>query len=349
MILSVEKIVMMANDINVTLALQKYITSYVLNNIDPTNILLYGPVQSGKTKRIMNILEDKEYKSFHKVLVLQNSLLVLKQYIQRLNDMGIKIQIIDNTTLSINSDVVTIVIGNKYRYAHFQKLYNNQKFMLILDESDTHIGNPLVEHSFLTYHVTATPFNYQMHYFNKVETYHSIRNYYGINSLLVKEIQDEFVFVDQFVKSSNPGMLLTTTLCYVNDMKLRAEELSKKYRNVPIVLLTGEKSLFLNSKVRKLKGSISTIIDSLCSYDKIIFVANKLARRGLSYTSSDFSRHLTHQLVNVGTNLTSFIQSLRLLGVYEGKNTLTLGVNAIKRFERYQQQVEWFDVNCLLK
>jgi hypothetical protein len=117
---------------------------------------------------------------------------------------------------------------------------------------------------------------------------------------------------------------------------------------IPIVLLTSEKVLYLHNQIKNIKEkTISNIIDSLIKHQKIILIANRLSNRGLSYVSSDYTRHLTHQITRVRRNVTSFIQSLRILGIYNDKPKLVLIIpeNDKKIFEKYKKIVNDFDPN----
>ena len=68
--------------------LKNYIPSKIFE-LMRKNILIYGNVQSGKTNIILNILKDKDFTNQRKVVVIQNSLLVLKQYEERMKKKNI--------------------------------------------------------------------------------------------------------------------------------------------------------------------------------------------------------------------------------------------------------------------
>ena len=111
------------------------------------NILVYGHVQGGKTQKIIEIISESKSKSKSEstkktVLIIQNSLLVLDQYCQRLSSSNISFQILDKNTL-FNSQVL-LIMNNSHRLQHFSKLnLSPNDFILILDESDMILDNIL--------------------------------------------------------------------------------------------------------------------------------------------------------------------------------------------------------------
>ena len=80
----------------------------------------------------------------------------------------------------------------------------------------------------------------------------------------------------------------------------------------------------------------------------IIFIANRLSNRGLSYVSSDYNRHLTCQITRIRSNVTSFFQSLRILGIYNSKRLINLELvipdHEQKLFEKHLQFFKSFDI-----
>ena len=126
-----DKIVLLSQDFRIAKIakiLRNHISQYIYDILDSTesNILVYGQIQSGKTNAIINIINSPFYKNTIKVLVIQNSLLVLKQYQQRF---------IQNQLL-----LILLLLNNSFRYKYFKKL-NIDKYILLLDESDQTINN----------------------------------------------------------------------------------------------------------------------------------------------------------------------------------------------------------------
>lgn len=339
----IEQIVLFSKSFKVAHTLKDYISKYVYDKCE-RNILVYGQVQSGKTKEIIKIIKSDEYKDIIKVLVVQNSLLVLKQYHERLCKEDVDYQIITKASQEINKKVV-LVMSNTYRYSYFQKIEPN-KYVLILDESDqTWLNCPL--EAYKTFHVTATPFKKLL--YDKIICTDVQNDYYGIKDLNVVVEDDNDKVINEFLSTSN-GMMLINKYMYISDMKYNVDILSKRYPKIPIVLLTSEKRLYLNNKSKILKErGISAIIDSLKKYNHIIFIANRLSNRGLSYVSSDYSRHLTYQITKVKDNITTFLQSLRILGIYKDNPDLKLiiGSDDEKKFYKYIKYIDNFNVNSM--
>lgn len=314
-------IVLYTNDLNVANALENYISQYVFDKMEK-NILIHGDVQSGKTNEIIKFLKIKRYVNVPKVLVIQNSILVLKQYIKKLQQNKIDFQIITKETKQINKNVI-VLLNNSYRYNYFNNFKIN-KYILLLDESDQSIISCKLK-SYKTIHITATPFNYpkklRVDFDQIIRVKHQDNNnkkYYGIQDLIIE--QNDLLPIDDFL-STKHGMMLINRYNYIDEMKDCSLSLSKKYPQVPIILLTYDKFLYFNNEITKIKEkSIDKIIDSLNNYSHIIFIANRLSFRGLSYVSSDYKRHLTYQITKVRTNPANFLQSLRILGIYD-KNT----------------------------
>ena len=305
-------------------------------------ILMHGQVQSGKTAAIMEVLKKPVYATYRKVLVIQNSLLVLEQYSTRMMDMGLDFQIIDSKTKVINSNIV-IVMRNKYRISAYLSICGNAPFIGLIDECDqTHL--PQFMHSALVqFNITATPYKrYYKNYFQKVIQIPIPADYYGFNRLNIHQldyIRDKNVF-DKFVRAANifiedtkdtEGMLLLNHVISVDSMHMLSAYLSAIFTEIPIIVLSSKKTVTINGVISKTKrGAISKTIDSLNAYPRIIFIANILSLRGLSYTSSDFKRHLTHQYSRLCSNdYTSIIQRMRIFGRYSGNTSIHLIVDEL--------------------
>lgn len=343
-----EKIVLEACDLNVTEALKSHITEYAFRKAYPKKILVHGDIQSGKTSEIIKILKKDYFKNELKVLVIQNSVMVLKQYVARFKSEGVDFQVVDINTKKIVSNVV-ILINNVYRYSYFLNLRQNcqEQFILILDEADqTAINCPLKGR--IEYHVTATPI-----YPKKLEMKfdHIIKiplpqKYYGLNSIKIEYDNDLIKPVKKFLQTKT-GMMLVNKFTYVQEMISFAKKLSEIFPTIPIVVLNSEKSVFLDKirHVRKESESISKIIDSLYNYSHIVFIANRLSLRGLSYTSSDRKRHLTHQITKVRYDYRNFLQSLRICGIYEDNPKLKLIIENNDKilFEKHKKRYEKFE------
>jgi hypothetical protein len=343
----IDKIVLYTEDARIAHILKDKISQYALNRIEK-NVLIYGNVQGGKTNEIIKYIKEHELDT--KVLVIQNSLLVLKQYEQRFKSQNVDYQIIGKNTKEITKKLV-LILNNKYRYSYFEKV-EPLKYILMMDESDqTRLSCRLKQHKnvYKTIHITATPFNNTL--YDRCIKVKDNANYYGINDLNVNinnSEKDESEYVKKFAETET-GIMLINKYSYVEQMTNCAKKLSDEFVNIPIVLLTSDKILYLHKKKKFIKEkSISKIIDSLKEYPHIIFIANRLSNRGLSYVSNDYSRHLTWQITKVRPNVTSFLQSLRILGIYNSKKKINLQLVfdecEEKLFEKHCKYINDFDV-----
>lgn len=305
-------------------------------------ILVHAPVQSGKTAEIFKIALNPMYAELDKIIVIQNSTLVLQQYIDRFKEQGIyrRVSVADSRIQSKNPETdIVLLMNNKYRYTHFLKMRTNKKFVLIIDEADQCILSKniraLTETNDAThiYYVTATPkcreFS-QPDYFHEIKRLHLAQEYKGLNHLRIQYAQstDPEEHVANFVHQREvaPGMMLVNAFSKVAVMRIYAMEWSQKYPDIPIVLVTAKKSIFLAGVESKLgKRSVQKIIDAHMHFPKILFIANRLAMRGLSYVSSDYTRHLTHQFSQFkNTTVSNALQKMRLLGKYMDNMPLRL-------------------------
>jgi hypothetical protein len=292
-------------------------------------ILIQGQVQSGKTAAIMDVLQNPTYRNYRKVLIIQNSLLVLKQYSDRMTNMGIEFQIIDSKTATIHSNIV-IVMRNKYRINAYLSICGDVPFISIIDECDQTALPAFTHKALVQYNVTATPYKRSYKdYFQKVILLPTPDDYFGFNRLNICQLnisnpnshfghfEDAVNIFIQGTKQSN-GMMLINHIISVQTMHDLSAHLSAQFPGIPIIVLSSKKTVTLAGFVSKVeRGPISRTIDSLNDYPRIIFIANILSLRGLTYTSSDFTRHLTHQYSKLGTSdNTSMIQRMRIFGRY---------------------------------
>ena len=299
--------------------------------------LVYGQVQSGKTSMIIRLIQQSHSQC---VLVIQNSLLVLQQYIQRFKATGVSFQTVRDTHFHAK---VIIVMNNSSQFNKFLALQRT-KFALFMDESDLTQDNPLVSLSTNQFHITATPFNYPP-IFNRIIRIDTPHNYYGIErvQLLPKtyiDQQTDFLPIIQDFTANSGGILLINQFSAISQMNDAALHLSNKCDLRIVVLSTVKKIYFKGRSITCRLDNIQSIIDFL-PYKHIIIIANRMANRGLSFTSSDFKRHITHQVFGDFNNITSFLQKSRIFGVYNDSPTLKLFLppNRIKTALSYIHKV----------
>jgi hypothetical protein len=333
------EIVQYTGDRVVLWTLRNYIDSDVYNFIllHKRRILIYGQVQSGKTAAILDAIQKPLYDKLQKIIVIQNSLLVLKQYQQRLADAELDYQVIDRDSQDIHSNII-ILMNNKRRCAKFHKLVpNGVKYVLFMDEVDSYEGgtHSLTDAAVHEYYVTATPFRkaYKIPYFfNTVQRVSAGHEYKGLHNITVEyNDRSTISIVDDFIRDIHTGMLLVNSYNRISEMKSIANILTRHFRDVPIVLLTTERRIFYDGKVDNTftglnSKSISNIIDCLNHFPHIIFIANRMSLRGLSYCSSDYTRHLTHQYSDFrkGITISNSLQRMRLFGKYRDHIPLKL-------------------------
>jgi hypothetical protein len=266
-------------------------------------------------------------------------------------DEKIRFEVINRDTRSLDTEAdVYVVMGNRYRYDYFTAAFVKDPFCftLIIDEVDLITRNcPFIKNPYAIkqIHVTATPYTLKPIYESISNVPVSI-NYYGMNNnkLLVSYEDDILVSVDNFLKDPS-GMLLVNRLSKVSEMKKLVKQLSSLHINVPVILLSNLKKVYLNSKVFRINVSnVSKIIDRFIDHPHLIFVASRLASRTVSYVSSDFSRHLTTQISKIKSSLTNFLQGLRICGIYKDSPSLKVILPTLQEemYEKIYQKVTDF-------
>lgn len=310
------------------------------NAVLPTyNTLLYGEVQSGKTNKITHYIQYYPITTL-KVLIIQNSLVMLSQYKNVLDKLSIPFCCIskENEENVYNNEKVIIVIHNKFRMKALSIFMSRNKlanYSLILDESDQYyrkiINQKICAEAKHILHVTATPFIYKrLKIFHDVVKIKPKENYVGINKINIVEIPIVFEenvsrnlkkfketkeIVADFITAPRGGMMLINWAHQVNDMKFIGSNLSKLYPNVPIIVLTTVSKLYYNQKIVNIKvKNIQMIIEQFSMNSHIIIIANRYSTRGLNYTNHNYTRFITHQVIFENKNVTNFIQKCRILG-----------------------------------
>jgi hypothetical protein len=181
-----------SGDETVIYTLKKYMNPKVYNSFYKNySKLIYGHVQSGKTKSIINeIHKNTTYTEMTSILVIQNSLLILSQYIERFLENKINFQVVTGKTKQITSRVL-IVMNNKHRINAYLSCENRpSKYVIILDESDQTCSNELVSNAVSQIHVTATPFiNKYRNYFDEISYLDKSENYYGLDRVNIHPIK----------------------------------------------------------------------------------------------------------------------------------------------------------------
>lgn len=308
----------------------------------PKQILIYGQVQSGKTAKIIEYIKNSTIRI--NILFIQNSLSMLAQYENALRNEKIRYCSISSGNSSTASwyvrnsktNIVLLVMNNYYRRNELDNVMIKckiSKYSLIMDESDLYHDNlkksKLYNNSIENVHVTATPFLPEYNaYFDKVVVISPKKEYISFDKLDIKfipTVEDETKTIMNIIKTDflkkKQGIMLITIHNRVTNMLSTAHYLSKQLSlvNVPIAMLSSKNILYYNKKTKELpKMSISQIISGLENHQHIIFIANRLASRGINYSNLTYTRHLTHQLIGQNDSKTNFIQKCRILGNKQG-------------------------------
>jgi hypothetical protein len=320
--------------------------------VPTSHTLIYGQVQSGKTAKIIEYV--KNYRSdLPKILVMQNSLSMLKQYTMCLKANNISYKVINKSSAKeeLGQEKVLLTMNNKFRMSALSKYidknkYKFNKFNMILDESDQYLKNMskniIFNKAKHVLHVTATPFKYQtnLKYKSKFEVDEVIMlkpkndSYLGINDVKIIEkilplpttdsnILNEIcniINLDFNLKSE--GIMLLTCFRFVSVMRSSALSLSLRYTRIPIIVLSTKTTVYLGGLTGVIKdNNVKNIFDKFKKYSHVIIIANRLSNRGINYTDSTYTRHITHQVLLASSNYTSFLQKCRIFGL---RNQITI-------------------------
>ncbi len=306
-----------------------------------THILLYGQVQSGKTAKIMDFITKFKTNKL-KILVIQNNVLMLTQYVKSLSQRGITYKVIESKKSDANNhyhnEQVLITINNKYRIYALNEfiLYNKiGNYSLILDESDQYLHRIHSQHVFKmskdTLHVTATPFIYAKKFeIDKIIKIKPHWNYIGMDQVKMNQVNlienhsrydiemkiQEIIQQDFITETENQSLMLINCFIKVTDMKHLASTLTAKYPKIPIVIFSNNTYMYLNGMLKsttKVKN-IQKFIDNFANISHAIFIAGRLSNRGINYTNTTYSRYITHQISVGNGNYTTFIQKCRIFG-----------------------------------
>jgi hypothetical protein len=297
--------------------------------------LIYGEVQSGKTAKIISEVQKT---TIPIVLIIQNSLLVKKQYEDRFCKAGVPIQFMCKTTTAITERVV-LLLNNQYQLSKYMTLNPPKVYTILLDESDLTQTNPLRKNALCEIHVTATPFRYKPNYFDEISFIDKHPDYCGLDKVQLRPLHDTknyFAIVEEFIASR--GILLINTFSRVEEMKTVAMNISSAHPTVPVILLTTNKGVYMNRNFEPIREkSLVALLDRFSNEPHLIILANRMATRGISFSNSLHTTHITHQVSNPNT-ITGFLQKCRILGIYPNHPHLTLYVNQsfIRRIEKYK-------------
>lgn len=315
------KILLYSGEPAAVVALCKHVCPAVRNSLYKcSKKLIYGPIQSGKTAKIL--VEVQRTKLFV-VLIVQNSRWVQKQYEQRFREAGVPLQVVRASTTALTERVV-VLMNNKHQLAKYMTLNPPKTYAILLDESDLTQFHPLRANAASEIHVTATPFRYKAGTFDEIEFVEKHPHYYGLDKVHLKPFKDYFTVVNDFLTSR--GILLINTFTRVEEMRTVAMQLSSAYPTVPVILLTTHKGVYLNREFVRIRGSSLNRLLDRYTEPHVIIVANRMATRGISFSNSSHTAHITHQVSKPNTP-TGFLQKCRILGIYPNLPQLTLYID----------------------
>jgi hypothetical protein len=304
----------------------------------PSKKLIYGEIQSGKTAKI---IDEVQRVNLPVILIIQNNQLVREQYKLRFREAGVPLQVICKSTTALTERVV-VLMNNKNQLAKYMALNPPKTYAILLDESDLTQFHPLCANASVEIHVTATPFRYKPNMFDEVEFVEQHPDYCGLDKVQLKPIPkviDYLSIVHEFRASR--GILLINTFTRVEQMRTTAMNISSAHPTVPVLLLTTEKGVYRNRVFTRLRGNrLNQILDQYTEESHVIIIANRMATRGISFSNSAHTTHITHQVSNPNT-LTGFLQKCRILGVYPDRPQLTLYIDEgfVRRIERYKSAI----------
>lgn len=344
-----DKIALLCRDKNVNISLSGYITMYAKKKMraGSKTILVHGQVQGGKTRKIISFMHH--FSDCINVLVIQNSRAVLKQYESRLAGEGLDYQTVDKSTRKINKKII-LVMANVHRYGHFKKVAP-KVYNLVIDEADSLVKRCPLKGE-INVHVTATPFA-MGNIYDRIISIQRNPNYRGLENF-TRNSTDSGEAVYNFLNTGS-GIMLLNEHCLISSMYSQAIELAVKHQGIPIVVLSSIKSIMIFDKgwinTPGTGKTISQIIDHLYSHTHIIIIADRLTSRGLSFVSSDYKRHLTAHFIARCTSSTSFIQKMRMSGIYADNQELVLTVDPkiVHKIDRIDNDIATFNVMSLLK
>ena len=333
------KILLYSGEPAAMIALCKHICPTVRDSIYKcSKKLIYGEIQSGKTAKI---IDEARRSKLPVLLVIQNSQLVRQQYKLRFREAGVRHQDIRKSTTALTERVV-ILMNNKNQLAKYMALNPPKVYTILLDESDLTQFHPLRANASVEIHVTATPFRYRSGTFDEIEFVDKHPNYYGLDKVQLKPIPsviDYLAIANEFRASR--GILLINTFTRIEQMRTVAMNLSSAHPTVPVILLTTQKGVYKNRVFARIRGnSLNRLLDLYAEESHVIIVANRMATRGISFTNSAHTTHITHQVSNPNT-LTGFLQKCRILGVYPDRPQLTLYIDEefVSKIEKYKRAI----------
>lgn len=281
-----------------------------IDYVDRKKTLIRGFVQSGKSAAIVR--QIKLYSQhIKKFIIVPNTLISMNQYVFQTFKEFEPFRVCEISTHTnlqqFNKADIFVIMNNKFRIQAAFNLINqtSHNFILLADESDLicshlHYKTLLANHpkKIREFHISATPSktqNYQCIY--QVPVSH---NYYGLNRLNICFNDDILDIVQHYANDDKapPGIMLINRLTKFDEMFQLSKLLAKTYPNIPCVLLAQQKTFYHNMHSTNFTCSVKSIIDTSLTFNthKLFVIAYRLSSRCVSFTSSNFAFHITHQV-----------------------------------------------------
>jgi hypothetical protein len=118
-------------------------------------------------------------------------------------------------------------------------------------------------------------------------------------------------------------------------------QLSSAHPSVPVILLTTDKGVYINRVFTPIRGNaLNVLLDRYTNERHVIILANRMATRGISFSNSTHTTHITHQVSKAST-ITGFLQKCRILGIYQDLPQLNLYIESkfVRRVETYKRVI----------
>ena len=343
------------------------------------NNLIYGNIQSGKTRVILSFMWYVIYKlRMCPVVVLRNLKVDRYQFIQRINEYNKNV--ICNRDYYIKANDILILLNNKDNYGKIDRL--DKEYVLLIDEADllykTKRRLLKVEKKYDEYKqtsrfnilFTATPlgiFNLwdvvEDSVLNVVSMNKNINNYYGITSLEYGECNTrEHEYwkepLDEFYGRERGLLLITTEYLKQSQYRLSTnimEYVNNTNKRVCIMIHNANGIVFRNVMVRNRIKNINRAIQyayDRMGYDHIIIISKRLASRGISYVSSDYRFHITDQIFRKTKGGDRMMQNIRCCGIYDTADAPKLWTTGncmrylFRMYEKVEREVEYWENRC---
>lgn len=208
-------------------------------------------------------------------------------------------------------------------------------YNLIVDEADLFLERLgfLKTNCRKNYGVTATGLGCIQFYENAVNI-PTPKNYKSIVDIDIAVEEDVDKIYKHFLAKKR-GIILHNTKHRIADHMTIAQRLYRKYPKL-VVLVHNSKGISLMGGRVFVGQSISQILQKFINKSHIAIIARMTASRGVSYVSSDYTRHITDQiLLNTKSSNARLFQYIRCCGIFNETPTLWTSKSLKKKILKY--------------